>query len=1569
MNLKVNTAPVLEYAGIGKTTVGPDEYYVLIFHAKDMDTMIGTQHVHKDINIMNVTAGGVSRPPITLSVTGSDFATGGDLLAAVSQLDTAHLLPTGNGLLRLKTDVKVGGPEKVYEVCIKDEQGLSSEVIRASTQKNKLSDVKLFDGPAEIGETSISVGATESSPKEFPGINGKTLTAQAAPAGAAITGSIAKRNSDGTWTQISGGTVSGTTTAAVNLPALAAGETEALYKITLKASLTGYDDSNSKDFFVKLVRQEVPVLKLKQDFSQNDDVSLYCISAGTTAHVKEDIIQYAGNYDNPAKALVIYNMGNGQCKLDLSASAGATVKYKLDTTSSITPTTTAIITVPSGAHTLEVWAVKGTIEGPHTIVYINVVNFVGSYDELKNIVKNAPEKGSGDGQYNYNNFINIKIGTNLTASSADTEIAVTGGKKLKLIPKSGSPIHTINAGGNGRIFKVSGSSTVLHLQNIKLEGGYDADGKGGAVHVETGGKLVLKGQTVITPSAGGGENTPGKNDVYLVSGASIRVDGALTATAPIVARITPQNYSETTHVLTGTFLSTNYTKFSVTQQDDGFLWTIKNNGSLQKISAVINGSDSGAWKKLKDAVQNFPAGSTITIKGEITATSDSGNSGEIVIDKNLTIKGKSGASSDILNANSSVLDTNAHRIFKVEPGKKLTLENLTLKGGKNNETDTGGPPNPKGKGGAIYSKGELEIRNVLITGCEAKYSGGGIYCSMSGSSDADERKLVIENTEVTSCKAPEPNYGTGGGVYIVGNNCLMNVKLSDVKIKNNEASFSAAGLCLHGSHGAKTTADSVVLTRVTLHENKLTDTGARGGAGMVFATYDRDSAITLKNCTVTKNESTTSGGGISLHTSSSSLVCGKLILEDSSVTENKAQNGGGVYVDWSNLVIKNSVLTSNTATDEGGGVYVAKGTFEMEGSATVTHSAEAHKNDVYLDYNSNQAKITVADTLSPEGGIAARITVADSQYSISTQVLTAGSGVALANEHTKFTVTPKNLAGGNTQQWEISSTGFLKKTPVVIDGSGFAWKKLRAAVEAAEAGDVITIDGEIKATKDTDNSDVIDITKNITIQGKTGANKDILNANSSDSYYAPTTKHRIFKVQNGTKLTLKNLTLKDGEATLGTGGGAIYLLSGSSEAELEGCIIEACKANKGGAIGCNKNSTVKLTNTTIKNCTAHTGGNAGLGGAIYAEGATVTMTGCTLTGNKADKGGGAIYAVKNGSTRSNVTIEGGTIGGTGDDANETIDSSGMGGGIYIGANTTVTLQNDAQIIGNTAKNGGGVYVAANDSIFKIKDSSRVIPSTGDEANVAGKNDVYLDDQGSGGAKITVVGSLTPQDGIAARITVEAGRYMITTQVLNGTSILLSSEHGKFTVTQKIVVDVIQKWKINDAGKLELFNAEVPYNKLAHYLSNYALGDDIINHIEITGTIPANDLKGTFGLPPSPGALGQLLKNNAPKKVALKLPSGLSVTSMAYCFYGCKNLTTGPDIPSSVTDMRYCFRNCTGLQSVKINRGYAGCNFDNTFEHCTALQDGGIKVPLTHLGTYKANAGTMGTTEEKFSAIP
>ena len=590
LNLKVNTAPVLEYAGIGKTAM-PDSsgnhFYVLLFRVKDMDSTITAGSIHKDIKKLIVTAGGVpSEIPLSLNTGDTDFPTGGDLLAAgaVQKLkpgDPELPSPTAQDwILRLKTDVKVGGPEKEYEVCIKDEQGLSSALIPARTKKNKLADVALLDSSTPI------TGTTAGNPKECAGMSGKILTAQAA-AGAAITGTVSRfSSSPDNWTQT--GTVSGTTSAAINLPALDASETQVLYKISLKAQLSGYDDSDSKEFFIKLVRYEVPVLKLKQDFSSSDN-NLHCISAGTKAYVTEDIIPDAGQYNNSSKALLIYTASSSNFKLELSASAGTAVKYQLDTNPVQSPSAPAEITLTGGTvYTLEVWAERGGIPGPHTTVHIKGIATLNTYSELKNVVQNAPEKGTGQGQYDYSRNIDIKIGGDLNASSADTEIAVTGGKDLML---SGSPfgtVRTVDAGGLGRILKISDSDTELTLSNIKLTGGYAADGKGGAVCVETGCSLWLYGKTVITPSTGSDINTPGKNDVFLKNDAKITVDSVLTGTAP-VARITVPNnkYLPTTQVLTadsGVTLENETYKFAVTPQTSPTPqeWTVGGNGCLKE---------------------------------------------------------------------------------------------------------------------------------------------------------------------------------------------------------------------------------------------------------------------------------------------------------------------------------------------------------------------------------------------------------------------------------------------------------------------------------------------------------------------------------------------------------------------------------------------------------------------------------------------------------------------------------------------------------------------------------------------------------------------------------------------------------------------------------------------------------------------------------------------------------------------------------------------------------------------------------------------------------------------------
>ena len=291
----------------------------------------------------------------------------------------------------------------------------------------------------------------------------------------------------------------------------------------------------------------------------------------------------------------------------------------------------------------------------------------------------------------------------MSHSVGDCEITASNGKKL-VIRSDTSSVRTIDVSTYGRIFKISGGAE-LTLEHIVLKNG-NAD-TGGAVYVEDG-TLTLTGETVITPSTGADINTPGKNDVYLANGTSIKVDSTLTTTEPIVARITP-NYTDGNTVLTGSpaSVSTNYTKFSVTQPVFATnLWKIKSDGTLKAIPTIIN-SGSGAWQRLKEAVQVLPEGSTITVNGKIEATKDgsgeTANWGEISIEKNLTIKGNNKIT-DILDAHE------LSRIFNIDGGKTLTLENLTLKNGKK-EGAIGGC--------ILVFSGKVELTDCIIENCTA----------------------------------------------------------------------------------------------------------------------------------------------------------------------------------------------------------------------------------------------------------------------------------------------------------------------------------------------------------------------------------------------------------------------------------------------------------------------------------------------------------------------------------------------------------------------------------------------------------------------------------------------------------------------------------------------------------------------------------------------------------------------------------------------------------------------------------------------------------------------------------
>ena len=408
-----------------------------------------------------------------------------------------------------------------------------------------------------------------------------------------------------------------------------------------------------------------------------------------------------------------------------------------------------------------------------------------------------------------------------------------------------------------------------------------------------------------------------------------------------------------------------------------------------------------------------------------------------------------------------------------------------------------------------------------------------------------------------------------------------------------------------------------------------------------------------------------------------------------------------------------------------------------------------------------------------------------------------------------------------------------------ISGGQDAWKKLKAAVAAAKDGDVISIDGTITATSDSDNNGEIAVTKSITIRGKSGAGTDILNANGTNGSKPA---HRIFKVTD-CDLTLEGLTLKGGMATGTELGGGIYITTTASNNSTltlkNGVRISANSAQKGGGIavenakliieaGCAIGGEQLYSGTDASKPKGNQTTSSGCGGGIYVgkKAECTIKEGVKIQYNSADSGGG-IYVdssdsatdpdkgelIVNGTAANPVVISNCVVTGSSSSGggiyskgkvtleyakleHNKAQTNGQGGGIYIneyaGAceldNTTIT---DCE----AASAGGGVYIFANRSLT-LKGSTTITPSSDVEK---GKNDVFLTHY----AYISISGILSASQ--VARISMAENSYNAYTNnpVLQGDiQGGASQNYSKFTVTPLEEGGSTLLWQINAAGKLE-----------------------------------------------------------------------------------------------------------------------------------------------------------------------
>ena len=347
--------------------------------------------------------------------------------------------------------------------------------------------------------------------------------------------------------------------------------------------------------------------------------------------------------------------------------------------------------------------------------------------------------------------------------------------------------------------------------------------------------------------------------------------------------------------------------------------------ALLSAFTVVSSGDAGTGSALSgdirycitQADQPANAGSTITFDTALTGSTITLANGPLVISDTMTITGP-GASSLTLSGN------NSSRLFDVDSGGSLTLENVTLSGGL--ATGTGAAAD----GGAIYSSGTLALSGDTVKSNEAVGSngingwnganayGGGIYVaagSVTLTNDTFSSNSAVggrgaygggNDGEGTSNAVETPGgsggAGSGGGLYVAGGS----VTLTNDTLSGNNA-VGGNGSAGAGFNKGYTDSGTILLSGGT----------GNGGAGSGGGLYLAAGSVTLTNDTLSGNQADGGNGAIGLRTAPGN---GEFYGEVGG--SGGAGSGGGLYVATGTLTLANDTLNSNQA---GGGSGAAGG--------------------------------------------------------------------------------------------------------------------------------------------------------------------------------------------------------------------------------------------------------------------------------------------------------------------------------------------------------------------------------------------------------------------------------------------------------------------------------------------------------------------------------------------------------------------------------------------------------------------------------------------------------------------
>ena len=332
--------------------------------------------------------------------------------------------------------------------------------------------------------------------------------------------------------------------------------------------------------------------------------------------------------------------------------------------------------------------------------------------------------------------------------------------------------------------------------------------------------------------------------------------------------------------------------------------------------------------------------------------------GDTTISKHLTVIGQSNPGFGPATLNGANNATTPGSVVIVNEGVTVTITGLSITGGEasfgggilnrgalrlKDSTVTG---NGASVGGGIGNQGSLTLSNSIVT-ANGAHGGGGIW---------NEGSLTLTNSAVTDNEAEggggisnggsltvtsssvsgnESRIGEGGGIWNYG---LLT--LTDSTVTDNNGADGSGGI---KNGGSATIKDS------SIADNRACGCGGGFGPGRGHgAGVNNEGSLTVIDSMVTGNRGNGNGGGIENSTD------GSLTVTSSTISQNQAVAGGGLYSEGS-ATLTNSNVAENVVTrnedfgfgGDGGGIYNAR-LLTLDGSSSVTgNTADDHGGGIY----------------------------------------------------------------------------------------------------------------------------------------------------------------------------------------------------------------------------------------------------------------------------------------------------------------------------------------------------------------------------------------------------------------------------------------------------------------------------------------------------------------------------------------------------------------------------------------------------------------------------------------------